>query len=81
MTAPAHPKRSQCSSCGAPIWWAQTDAGRRMPVDPDPVEDGNLRLTWQSALPCVTVDPTFDGPRYRSHFVRCPAADRHRRPR
>ena len=31
-----------CRSCGAPILWRETHAGRRMPIDPEPVADGNV---------------------------------------
>jgi hypothetical protein len=30
----------KCRSCGAPIWWIVTDAGKYMPVDPNP--DGDV---------------------------------------
>lgn len=45
-----------CSSCRAPIVWAMTDNGRRMPVNLDPVStavllpearDGNLVLWYE----------------------------------
>jgi hypothetical protein len=36
---------SNCRSCGAPILWTETAAtGKRMPVDEDPVPDGNVFL-------------------------------------
>jgi hypothetical protein len=61
-----------------------------MPVDPDPVPDGNLVLTPGGAaisshdVPLAAVvdpaQPTLDDPpRYRSHFATCPNADQHRR--
>ena len=28
-----------CRSCGAPVTWTVTDAGKRMPVDPEPHPD------------------------------------------
>jgi len=31
-----------CRSCGAPVWWAWTTNGKRMPVDAAPTPDGNL---------------------------------------
>lgn len=39
-----------CGSCGAPIVWATTAHGRRIPVDPDPVPDGNLELLEMSGV-------------------------------
>lgn len=32
----------RCRSCGAPIFFGRTAKGRRMPLDPAPVEDGNV---------------------------------------
>lgn len=34
----------QCRSCGAQIYWAKTEAGKSMPVDAEPVPDGNVIL-------------------------------------
>jgi hypothetical protein len=31
-----------CRSCEAPIVWAKTANNRRMPLDPEPVPDGNV---------------------------------------
>lgn len=37
-----------CSSCNAPIRWAITQAGKRMPLNPSPVQGGNVFVTgWQ----------------------------------
>jgi hypothetical protein len=58
--------------------WALTDKGRRMPIDPAPAEDGNLVLTLGNPN-YVRVDPTWPGPKYRSHFASCPGAATHRR--
>jgi hypothetical protein len=59
-----------------------------MPVDRDPVPDGNLVLTYPSpgALPlALVVDPAQtmldDPPRYVSHYVTCPQADQWRKDR
>lgn len=39
---------AECRSCGAPIIWAVTTASRRpIPVDQEPVEDGNIELEAQ----------------------------------
>jgi len=38
-----------CTSCMAPILWASTEKGKAIPLDRDPVPDGNLVL--------VEVDP------------------------
>lgn len=83
---------SRCRSCGQRIVWVWTEAGKRMPVDPDPVQDGNVRSLrgdgqlFESAL--VEVVPRDSGdtlfgavtePRYVSHFATCPQAADHRR--
>lgn len=58
-----------------------------MPIDPDPVTDGNLVLTYPSpgAVLAIVVDPDQlsidDSPRYVSHFATCPNADQHRKER
>jgi hypothetical protein len=80
---------STCRTCRAPIVWVVTAAsGTSMPVDPDPVPDGNLELidAGPGQQPrAVVVDPgqlSLDGaPRYVSHFVTCPQADQHRKAR
>jgi hypothetical protein len=55
-----------------------------MPVDPDPVSDGNLRLELTGAgAPIVTVVPPGyrrdDEDYYQAHFRSCPDADDWRR--
>jgi hypothetical protein len=96
------PGPARCSSCRRPIWYGLTINRKRMPMDPQPVEDGNVVMDWLEqvmdqlagadedgpgeALPHVrvlrkdeVVDP--DVPRYVSHFVTCPSAQRHRKKR
>jgi hypothetical protein len=77
---------SACRSCGAPVLWAVTDGGRRMPVDRDPAPAGNLVIADRhpDGTPHMTVvDPEQlllgDPPRYLSHFVTCPHANEHRK--
>lgn len=81
----------ECRSCSAPIRWALTQKGRRIPLDPDPVPDGNLVLAPavepRSTPTAIALtrhnDPPLnpDTPRYRSHFATCPNARAHRRNR
>lgn len=85
---------ARCSACHAVIWFGLTAKGKRMPLDPTPVDDGNVVIervdavigtNAEVALPRVRVlrkDDVVgrDTPRYVAHFVRCPAADRFRRP-
>jgi len=71
--------RSTCRSCGAPIIWAFTKEGRRIPVDYLPTPGGNLELTENGPIYGVTyVDPSSE-PLYRSHFSTCKDADSWRR--
>jgi hypothetical protein len=75
-----------CSTCKAPILWAITSGGHPMPLDPDPVVDGNLRLEpGAGEMPrVVVVPPSSREPGewlYVAHFRTCPYADQHRRRR
>ena len=82
---------SRCRSCGAPVIWTVTEkTGKTMPVDAQPVENGNIRLeergqttnqgtTAPTAIYDIT-DPLFgDGARYVSHFSTCPESKEWRR--
>lgn len=66
-----------CKSCGDPIEWRQTPAGKRIPIDPEPVEGGNLELVGQSIAKVVKAGTGT----HVSHFATCPNASSHRRPR
>lgn len=57
---------TKCKSCGAPIAWLRTEAGRSMPTDASSVS---------------ATDETFDPKKHKSHFATCPNANKHRRPR
>jgi hypothetical protein len=65
----------KCSSCSAPIIWAETPRGKRIPLDAELVEGGNIELRAGIAF----VEPPEPGKRrYRSHFSTCPRAGQHR---
>lgn len=78
---------AECRSCHAPIRWVVTAAtGKRMPIDPTPVPDGNVWIDHiEAGLPVVHVGLSHDDvPRsepcaYQSHFVSCPQRDEWRR--
>ena len=65
---------AECRSCKAPVYWAVTTAGNRMPVDVDQVPGGNVELVDRSAADPLAriVKPEPAVERYRSHFVSCP---------
>lgn len=67
-----------CKSCRAPIEWARTVKGHRIPLDPGAVEDGNLTLERGVARARL---PDDTGPARRSHFASCAHAAQHRRAR
>jgi hypothetical protein len=60
------PTPSVCRTCGVPIYFFITGAGKRMPVDASSVAPGDTEL---------------DLKKHRSHFATCPYADRYRKPR
>jgi hypothetical protein len=80
---------ADCRSCGAEIKWARTEKnGKPIPVDPEPVEGGNLELHADDDGELVAralcgqeqTLPGMDLPdRYVSHFATCPNADQHRK--
>ena len=68
-----------CKSCGAPITWTVTHKGKRMPVDAEPVENGNITLRRDgdeviAEYPGKEHPSLFEdeGARYVSHFSTCP---------
>lgn len=71
-----------CRSCGAPVVWVLTEGGNRMPVDPDPVEGGNIVLTRENesdGTPLAAYAKADPGVmRHVSHFATCPSAAQHR---
>lgn len=74
------PKQSKCRSCGAPIYWAITEADKRMPVDVDKVDNGNVELAIDARTGTIKARVVEPGPGRRlSHFVTCPNAGAHRK--
>jgi hypothetical protein len=67
-----------CRSCRADIIWANTAAGRLIPLDIEPSADGNVTLTTSSPIVATVLGPLelqlldADTPRYKTHFVDCP---------
>lgn len=88
MTAPAATAdwpTSTCDGCGAPIIWATTVRGEKMPVDAGPAPDGNVVLRMVGGRPHAEVvsNPArlFGKTARKSHFATCPKAGTFRRPR
>lgn len=77
----------RCRSCRAPIIWLTIrPGGRRMPIDADPIADGNIIADLAQAVGIVIpagaltfLDDTPGEARYRSHFASCPQAAEWRR--
>ncbi len=70
---------ARCQSCGAPVIWTVTHKGKRMPVDAEPVEDGNIALRLDGDKVIAEYQgkehPSLfeeERPRYVSHFSTCP---------
>jgi hypothetical protein len=79
-----------CRSCDAPvIWLTLRPGGKRMPVDAEPADDGNILADLVAGMGVVVPaseleymkEATPDEPFYRSHFSTCPDADGWRRRR
>ena len=91
--APVKPR--PCRSCGRPILWLVTPAGKRCPVDPEPHEgrvvEGQARgdrvRGFNLAGESLCIDPApslLEEERatvYVSHFATCPTAAQHRKAR
>lgn len=62
-----------CRSCGAPIRWVKTEAGKAMPLDAEPAVDGNICLEDGVAHYVPRHDnDSKAGPYFKSHFATCP---------
>lgn len=71
-----------CRHCALPIRWALTTTGKHIPLDPHPVEDGNVWIDrFEAGVPVVAVELTGDvipvsvPLRYISHLVTCDAEE------
>lgn len=76
---------SACKSCRALITWLETAGGGRIPVDEDPVPEGNIVVVGKMAKVFrnaqAAAEACPDEPRYLSHFVSCPQAGAWRKDR
>jgi hypothetical protein len=80
----------RCSTCKARVRWAiMSDSGRPIPLDYEPVENGNIQLAAarvRGGAPIAVIVPEdrrekLKGSLYVAHFATCPDANEHRRPR
>jgi hypothetical protein len=60
-----------CRSCDGKIVWAATASGKKIPLEPCPLAEGNVRL---DASGIARVGKVGTG-QYRSHFATCPNAN------
>ena len=70
---------SRCRACQKVIRWAKTDNGKPIPMDPDPVPDGNYVVTAQGVSHALKKNEEPTGAAYVSHFATCPQRDQFRR--
>ena len=76
-----------CKSCGRPILWIKTRAGKSMPCDPKPINyrikpDGNLKLVTPAGdvISCEAVEEPAEARSggYMPHWSTCDAPDNFR---
>lgn len=68
--------RPKKCKCGRPMRWVVTKNGKAMPIDPDPVPNGNVVFAEGSDTDALYVKPGQrefgdERPRYVSHFATC----------
>jgi hypothetical protein len=83
-TRPENPLAA-CRYCPARIRWVTTVDGRRLPLDPEPSEDGIVvplhvggRLLARVLREDERQGAEVAGPRFRPHWQTCPGADQAR---
>jgi hypothetical protein len=84
----------KCRTCEAPIIWTLTQKNHRHPLNPEPVEGGNVIVTGRILAGRDRDTPTIlvlkghemhavesGRLRYVSHFATCPDSSSHRKDR
>lgn len=66
---------AECRSCGAPVEWVVTEQGKRMPLNLEPVQYGNIIVEAGVAR----YVPVGEGGDRVSHFATCPQSDEWRK--
>ena len=78
---------SKCRSCGAPIIWITTKAGKAMPCDAEPIffdladmsdKDTKAFVKENGVIAIGIENPEGQEVGHISHFATCPQADRWR---
>lgn len=70
----------QCRSCKARMFWGTSAAGKSMPIDAEPVADGNIFERDGVFVAVSLLEPVPEGvPRWKSHFATCPNSAKHRK--
>lgn len=72
---------AKCRSCGAAIIWAETPAGKKMPMDAEPAVDGDWFFQGDKVFKHLKIDETPAPPLHKSHFSSCQNAAQHRKPK
>jgi hypothetical protein len=66
---------SKCQGCGAAIRFVKTEAGRWMPLEPDPDPEGTVVVGADGLARVLTgglFDEPAEGERYVPHWAKCP---------
>jgi hypothetical protein len=71
---------STCRSCGEPVRWVEIrKSGKKMPLDVDPVSNGNVVIEADGRAAVLPALANYQGEKYVTHFDTCPEAKRWRR--
>jgi hypothetical protein len=67
--------RSHCRSCGAEIIWCRTPAGKAIPIDPGPVDGGNVTVSQDLFGGWIATVVGHGQGDHVAHFATCPHAN------
>lgn len=71
---------ARCRSCGAEIVWAVTKGGKRVPIDFEQCDGGNVLLLPDGSCRVLRAGDSAEllasGTRHKSHFATCPQGRR-----
>jgi hypothetical protein len=71
---------SNCRSCGEPVRWVEIrKSGKKMPLDMDPVSNGNVVIEADGLAAVLPALSQYQGDKYVTHFDTCPQAKGWRR--